>query len=134
MNIKNFLITSIAGSLLVWTALHAQSPSPTPPESRPDSTTVASLTDFERSLIGTWYFSGDTNQPCYIACANNLVFAIAQNRRAARILCNPAGYFLAEEFEHGMRAEVSHDKILWSNGTWWSRHPMVAGSIPSEQK
>jgi len=79
------------------------------------------LTDPERSLVGTWYLGGNREQPCYITATDNLLFAIRYQSMATRIFYDPGGFV----FSMGgrVRAEVMKDKILWSDGTWWSRTP-----------
>jgi len=39
-------------------------------------------------------------------------------------------FFTGESFlflSNGIRGEIVKDKILWSNGTWWSRRPVEYG-------
>jgi hypothetical protein len=128
MHYKHALISCLALGLSGWSVAPAQTPAPSQGESHRDSATAASLTEFERSLLGTWYYGGDPNQPCYITSTDNVIFTITQDLRAARIVCHSSGYFQADDYEPGLRVEVSGDKLLWSNGTWWSRRARSAGS------
>ena len=100
------------------------------------------LSRSERSLIGTWYVGGDKERACWIAGTDNALFIILENKLAARVgLCadgslfvpnwpgNYQGRFSPYYFtpsphpQTGMRGEVIKDRILWSDGTWWSRKP-----------
>jgi hypothetical protein len=111
------------------------------------------LSRSERSLIGTWYVGGDKEKPCWIAATENALFIISDSKFAARVgLCAdgslfvpgwPAGY--SEGFAPydsarvsapyiGSRGEVIKDKILWSNGTWWSRKPSDFTEVKSADR
>jgi Lectin C-type domain len=102
----------------------------------------AGLSRSERSLIGTWYVGGDKQRPCWITATEDALFIISDSKYAARAgLCAdgslfvpgwPAGYsegftpYFSSRFPGShmvMRGEIIKDKILWSNGTWWSRKP-----------
>ena len=84
-----------------------------------------SLTEKEKSLIGTWYEGGNAERPCYITGTKNMLFAI-DRRQARRIFSAPKGnIFLTSWNAHG---EIVEDKILWSNGMWWSRTPTKYGN------
>jgi hypothetical protein len=72
----------------------------------------------EKNLVGVWYAGGNENLPCYIAASATMLFSI-QQERASRIFLLPKGeLYLARDNAYG---EVAGDKILWSNGSWWSR-------------
>jgi hypothetical protein len=77
------------------------------------------LTKNEKSLAGTWYEGGSIDRPCYFAETTNMLFAIGNYGRSARIIyASPNHIFAASWHTSG---EIVQDKILWSNGTWWSR-------------
>jgi hypothetical protein len=82
-----------------------------------------SLTQREQSLIGDWYESGRADRLCHIAGTENLLFAINESNNASgRAFLTRQGFlFVASWRVHG---EIVKDKILWSNGTWWSRKPV----------
>lgn len=80
------------------------------------------LTKKEKSLIGTWYASGDENHPCWIAGTKNMLFEL-YDQRASRLVYTSEGSVLALTPQDGICGEIIGDKILWSNGTWWSRTP-----------
>jgi hypothetical protein len=85
-----------------------------------------SLTEKEKLLIGTWYFGGDRGHPCWIAGTENKLFEIFDGR-ATRLMYTPEGPVLALMPQHGIYGEILPDRILWSNGTWWSREPANYG-------
>jgi hypothetical protein len=90
----------------------------------PGSSNEKPLTKKEKALIGTWYASGDRDHPCWIAGTENRLFQIYDGR-AMRLMFTVEGpLFLA----NGIRGEIVKDKILWNNGTWWSRRPSEFGS------
>ncbi|HXT10778.1 MAG TPA: lectin-like protein [Candidatus Angelobacter sp.] len=72
------------------------------------------------ALVGQWYEEGNAGRPCYVAASGDAVFAINDsNHFSGRIGAYKNGtLFVAPWQVHG---EVVQDKILWSNGTWWSR-------------
>lgn len=90
---------------------------------KPDS---EALTEKDKSLIGTWYASGDHNHPCWISGTGDKLFQIFDNR-AARLVCTLEGPVLVLTPQHGIYGELTGDKIVWSNGTWWSREPLAFG-------
>jgi hypothetical protein len=116
-----------------------------------------SLSKAERALIGNWYEGGDIKRPCWIAGTDKMLFVISNNKFAARASLNADGTLFVRDYQNGrpmfdggmpmvesgfgrynsmpsradsktgMSGEILKDKILWSNGTWWSRKPMESG-------
>jgi Lectin C-type domain len=78
-----------------------------------------SLSESEKSLIGTWYEGGKIDRPCYFTGTTNALFAIGSYGRSARIIYASASHIFAASWH--TRGEISQDKILWSDGTWWSK-------------
>jgi hypothetical protein len=100
-------------------------------------------------LIGNWYEGGKVKRPCWIAGTDNALFVIPSNKFAARAGMSADGtLFVANfqgewpmtargfggydsrpgaNFQTGTHGEIMKDKILWSNGTWWSRKPAEYG-------
>ena len=79
------------------------------------------LTGEQKSLVGDWYCSGRVDCPCHITQANDALFAINNSNSGARIIFDKKGNFFAVPWQtHG---ELVEDKILFSNGSWWSRKP-----------
>jgi len=111
----------------------------------PGKANKISLSKQERALIGNWYEGGKMERPCWIAGTDNALFVIPNNKFAARAGLCADGSLFASNFQSewpmvargfsgfssmpgaspqtGMRGEIIKDKILWSNGTWWSRKP-----------
>jgi hypothetical protein len=52
----------------------------------PGKSNEKSLTEQEKSLIGTWYNNGDPDQPCWVAGTDQLLFAVDQNKDASRVI------------------------------------------------
>jgi len=108
-----------------------------------------SLSKQGRALIGNWYEGGKVERPCWIAGTDNALFVIPNNKFAARAGFCADGSLYAAGFQTewpmtmrgfsgvssmpganpqtGMHGEIMKDKILWSNGTWWSRKPAEYG-------
>jgi len=82
------------------------------------------LTKKEKALIGTWYASGHQEHPCWIAGTENKLFQINDGHATRLIFSVEGPLFLA----NGIRGEIVKDRILWSNGTWWSRKPFEFGN------
>jgi hypothetical protein len=81
-----------------------------------------SLSENEKALIGTWYEHGDSNRPCWIAGTDKMLFAIDHDRNTSRFISTSEGAFFAVNWEQ--HADVVKDRILWSEGNWWSREPV----------
>lgn len=79
------------------------------------------LSENERALVGTWYEAGRFDRPRYFAGTTNLLFGIGGYGRSSRIIYASASHLLAADWH--TRAEIVQDRILWSDGTWWSRKP-----------
>jgi hypothetical protein len=78
-----------------------------------------SLTERQKSLIGTWYESGRSDRQCFFAASESILFAIDNYGRSARVICDSPDFVLATGWHS--RGEILQDKILWSNSSWWSR-------------
>lgn len=117
----------------------------------PGKAHALSLSKAERSLIGNWYEGGNIERPNWIAGTDKMLFVISNDRFAARARLSADGVLFMREFQGGrpmmggempmvesgfrrymsapgvtqkeMHGEILKDKILWSNGTWWSRKP-----------
>lgn len=110
----------------------------------PGKANELSLSKAERALIGTWYEGGNIERPCWIAGTDNALFVIPNNKFAARAGICVDGSLFASNFQNrwpmamrgfggsipssnsetGIHGEIIKDKILWDNGTWWSRKPV----------
>lgn len=78
-----------------------------------------SLSETEKSLVGTWYEGGRIDRACYFAGTTNMLFAIGKFGRSARIIDTSESTIFAASWH--IRGEIVEDKILWTDGTWWSR-------------
>lgn len=86
----------------------------------PGKSNPESLSKKERALVGTWYVSGKADHPCHITATENQLFGINDNF-ASRLIYTPDGQLFSSSWR--VFGEISGDKLLWSNGTWWSRKP-----------
>ena len=86
----------------------------------PGKSNEKTLTETEKSLIGTWYESGNRERPAWITGTENMLFLVTHDRHAARLVLTPEGFIFNADRLYG---EIVKDKVLWSNGTWWSRKP-----------
>ena len=93
----------------------------------PGKATEKSLSAGEKSLMRTWFESGRTDRPCYIAGTRRMLFQIYDGRAVQLFFTARGSLFLS----NGIRGEIVNDKILWSNGTWWSRKPVEFGEKES---
>ena len=115
----------------------------------PGKVNEISLSEPERALIGDWYEGGKVERPCWIVGTDSALFVILNNKFAARAGCCADGSLFVPGFRGGwpmtmrgfdgfgsmpvanpqsaMRGEIMKDRILWSNGTWWSRRPVEHG-------
>jgi hypothetical protein len=86
----------------------------------PGKSNPKSLSEKERALVGTWYVSGKMDHSCHITATENQLFGINDNF-ASRLTYTTDGQLFSGTWH--VFGEISGDKILWSNGTWWSRKP-----------
>jgi len=89
--------------------------------------TSKTLTEHERALIGDWYENGKVDRPCHIAATDDILFALNESNNASgrAFLTRKGVLSVASWAVHG---EIVKDRILWSNGTWWSRKPSNYGN------
>ena len=95
------------------------------------------LTSKEKALVGNWYYAAKEENLCRIAATENELFVINESNLAARAVFTPEGNLYIASWR--LRGEILKDRILWSNGTWWSRQPMPSGAavrflIPEDLK
>jgi hypothetical protein len=86
----------------------------------PGKSSEKALTEKEKALIGNWYESGRPDRQAWIAATDNKLFLITHDRHAARLVLKARDVIYDADRQYG---EIAKDKILWSNGTWWSRQP-----------
>lgn len=85
------------------------------------------LTQKEKALIGNWYENGQPDRQAWIAGTDNKLFLITHDRHAARLVLKGDDVIYDADRQYG---EIVKDKILWSNGTWWSRQPAKYAASP----
>ena len=90
----------------------------------PGKSSEKALTEKEKKLIGVWYESGNREREAWIAGTGNKLFLITHDHHAAILIFTPEGFIFNTDRLHG---EIIKDKILWSNGTWWSQKPSDYG-------
>lgn len=86
----------------------------------PGKSAEKTLTSKEKALVGNWYESGQPDRMAWIAATDNKLFLITHDRHAARLVLKGDDVIYDADRQFG---EIAKDKILWSNGTWWSRQP-----------
>ncbi|HEY1789731.1 MAG TPA: lectin-like protein [Verrucomicrobiae bacterium] len=84
----------------------------------PQDLRAKAFTKMEKSLIGAWYQSGRPDEACYITRTENRLFIITYDGRGGMLVTDASGVIIPSWNMHG---EIVEDRILWSNGTWWSR-------------
>jgi hypothetical protein len=85
----------------------------------PGKSNEKALTSKEKALVGKWYYAGKEENVCRIAGTENELFIINESNLAGRAVITPEGNLFVASWR--LRGEILKDKILWSNGTWWSR-------------
>jgi hypothetical protein len=104
-----------------------------------------SLSKSQRALVGNWYDGGNIKRPCWITATDTELFMISSDRIASRLTVRDDGRLFVPDYQGqrnaivefgypprfrspnsqtGMSGEVIQDRILWSDGTWWSRKPV----------
>lgn len=84
----------------------------------PQDMRVKAFTKREKSLVGAWFQAGRSDLPCYITRTENRLFIVTFDGRGAMLTAGPAGVIVPR---WNMQGQIVEDKILWSDGTWWSR-------------
>jgi hypothetical protein len=89
----------------------------------PGKSNEKALTSKEKALIGKWYYAGKEENICRIAGTENELFVINESSLAGRAVMTPEGSLYIASSR--LRGEILKERILWSNGTWWSRDPLL---------
>jgi hypothetical protein len=88
------------------------------------------ISESQRALVGDWYLSGRADHPCHIVGTKDALFAVNDGNRASQIVFSKKGVLFFTSWQiHG---EIVEDKMLLSNGTWWSRKPMDYENAPNK--
>jgi Lectin C-type domain len=88
----------------------------------PGKSNEKALSGTEKALKGAWYAAGKLDCPCQITGTDNALFIINESNSAGRIIITPENHLFVAPWR--LYGELVKDKILWSNGTWWSREPI----------
>ena len=88
----------------------------------PGKSKEKSLSAAEKALRGAWYAAGKADCPCYIASTDHALFIINESNSAGRVVVTRDGLLFVASWR--LYGQADKDKILWRNGTWWSRHPV----------
>ena len=71
--------------------------------------------EFEgRNLSGTWYVNGDPNQRAEIVSTRGGLEARNEKGDTSRLIVERGGDIRAEDWEGGLRGDVSRDRITWA--------------------
>jgi hypothetical protein len=89
----------------------------------PGKSKEKALSGAEKALRGAWYAAGRADCPCYIASTDHALFIINQDNSAGRGVLTPEHRLFVSSWR--VSGQMMQDRILWSNGTWWSRHPIA---------
>jgi hypothetical protein len=84
----------------------------------PGKSKEKTLSSAEKALRGTWYLAGKADSVCHVTSTENALFVINEGNWAGRVILTPDGRLFVPPHLFG---EIVKDKILWNNGTWWSR-------------
>jgi hypothetical protein len=72
-------------------------------------------------LEGTWYLNGERDKPCEIVSTRGGFEARNERGDSSPLVYDRDGSIRARDWEGGLRGEVRGDRIVWGNGTTWTR-------------
>jgi hypothetical protein len=75
-----------------------------------------------QQLEGTWYLNGDPSRRTEINGSRRGLVARNENGQSTRLEISRSGDVYARDW-HGLRGDVRRDRIVWDNGTTWTREP-----------
>jgi len=76
-----------------------------------------------QGLEGTWYANGDRHKRTEISTSGRGLVARNENGHSTRLEINRNGDVYARGWQGGLRGDVRRDRIVWENGTTWTREP-----------
>ena len=76
-----------------------------------------------QGLEGTWYLNGDRYKKTEIVPSGRGLLARNENGHATRLEISRSGDVYARDWQGGLRGDVRRDRIVWNNGTTWTREP-----------
>ena len=74
-----------------------------------------------RHLEGTWYLNGEGDKVCEIVSTPDGLQARNETGATSHLEYDRFGSVRALDWEGGLRGEIRDDRILWANGTTWTR-------------
>jgi hypothetical protein len=86
----------------------------------PGKSKEKTLSAAEKALRGNWYLAGKAGSECHVTSTEDTLFVINEGNWAGRVILTAEGRLFVAPRLFG---EIVKDRILWSNGTWWSRKP-----------
>jgi hypothetical protein len=76
-----------------------------------------------QQLEGTWYFNGERSRRTEINASRRGLVARNENGQTTRLEISRSGDVYARDWQGGLRGDVRRDRIVWENGTTWTREP-----------
>src|SRR5919107_3764264 len=76
-----------------------------------------------QQLEGTWYLNGERSRRTEINASRRGLVARNENGQTTRLEISRSGDVYARDWQGGLRGDVRHDRIVWENGTLWTRSP-----------
>ena len=76
-----------------------------------------------QQLEGTWYLNGERSRKTEINASRRGLVARNENGQTTRLEISRSGDVYARDWQGGLRGDVRRDRIVWENGTTWTREP-----------
>jgi hypothetical protein len=76
-----------------------------------------------QQLEGTWYLDGERSRRTEINTSRRGLVATNESGKTTRLEISRSGDVYARDWEGGLRGDVRRDRIVWENGTTWTREP-----------
>jgi hypothetical protein len=76
-----------------------------------------------QQLEGTWYLNGERSRRTEINASRRGLVARNENGQTTRLEISRSGDVYARDWQSGLRGDVRRDRIVWENGTTWTREP-----------
>ena len=83
-----------------------------------------------RGLEGRWYLEGYRDMPAEIFSTRQGLAATNEFGQTTRLAISRSGDVRALDWEGGLLGNVRRDRILWENGTTWTRQPSARYAWP----
>jgi len=83
-----------------------------------------------RGLEGRWYLEGQRDMPAEIFLTRQGLAATNEFGHTTRLAISKSGDVRALDWESGLLGNVRRDRIVWENGTTWTRQPLARYAWP----